>query len=108
LQMALAENGELTQAAVARALEVDRSVIHRQLKGEENLTLSRVAELAWALGKKPEFILKPIEAQGNHRQQIVPAAVTSAGQKTDSADYLSRPSPSRARVQAEQTLEAVK
>jgi DNA-binding phage protein len=50
-------DNKLTQQAVAEKLGVNRSVINRQLKGEENLTLRTVAELAWAMGWKPKFEL---------------------------------------------------
>jgi plasmid maintenance system antidote protein VapI len=48
----------LTQTAIARALGVHRSVINRELHGKKDLTLGRVAELAWAMGRVPSFGLK--------------------------------------------------
>jgi transcriptional regulator with XRE-family HTH domain len=52
---------KLTQQDIASALGVHRSVINRQLTGEENLTLSRVAELAWVLGRDVHLTLdKPL------------------------------------------------
>lgn len=60
LQKALAEEAEkrdLTQADLARAIGVNRSVIHRELRGHKDLTLGRVAELAWALGRRATFDL---------------------------------------------------
>jgi plasmid maintenance system antidote protein VapI len=42
----------LTQQAVARRLKVNRSVVHRQLTGEENVTVRKAAELAKAMGWK--------------------------------------------------------
>lgn len=50
----------LTQQKVADCLGVNRSVINRMLRGEVNLTLRSVAELAWALGWQPHFSLKRI------------------------------------------------
>ncbi len=47
----------ISQSDIARALGVHRSVINRELKGFNNLTLGRVAQLAWALGRKPSFSL---------------------------------------------------
>ena len=38
----------LTQEQVAQRLGVNRSYVNRILKGEENLTLRTVADLAWA------------------------------------------------------------
>jgi plasmid maintenance system antidote protein VapI len=53
----------LTQAEIARALGVDRSVINRQLMGTENLTLRRVGEFAWILGREPRFSLTKPEVR---------------------------------------------
>lgn len=73
LNKALAEehaaNG-LSQAELARRVGVNRSVVNRQLKGHENLTLSSVGELAWAMGRTICLTLeKPAPAQGNHAAQ---------------------------------------
>ena len=60
LQKALAEEAQkrgLTQSGLARAIGVNRSVISRELRGHKDLSLSRVAELAWALGRRPVFDL---------------------------------------------------
>jgi len=51
----------LTQSEIARRLEVHRSIISRELRGNSDLTLGRVGELAWALGKKAVFELEDIE-----------------------------------------------
>lgn len=40
----------LTQSDIARKLDVHRSVIQRRLKGETNMTLETVADMAWAVG----------------------------------------------------------
>lgn len=45
----------LTQAELARKLGVNRSVINKELSGKANLTLRRVAELAWALDCEVSF-----------------------------------------------------
>ena len=53
LQKALAEEARkrgLTQSDLARTIGVNRSVISRELRG-------RVAEFAWALGRRPVFEL---------------------------------------------------
>jgi transcriptional regulator with XRE-family HTH domain len=42
----------LTQQEVARRLNVNRSVVHRHLTGEENVTVRKAAELAKAMGWK--------------------------------------------------------
>ena len=49
---------KFTQQDIATLLGVNRSVINRQLIGTENMTLRRVAELAWALGWDIEFRLR--------------------------------------------------
>jgi transcriptional regulator with XRE-family HTH domain len=75
----------LTQAEIARALGVDRSVINRQLMGTENLTVRRIGELAWALGRDLNFSLtKPvarmhcnIATSGEGTKANVPTSVLS-------------------------------
>lgn len=44
--------GGVNQSDIAKALDVHRSVISRELKGTKDLTLGRVGEIAWALGKE--------------------------------------------------------
>lgn len=53
---------KLTQQSIAKLIGVNRSVINRQLMGYENLTLRRVAELAWALGWEIVFELRKPKA----------------------------------------------
>ncbi len=56
---------KLTQQQLAQMLGVNRSVINRQIMGYENLTIRRLAELAWALGWEIEFSLrKPVSVGG--------------------------------------------
>ena len=58
---------KLTQQSIADKIGVNRSVINRQLMGEENLTLRSVADLAWALGWDIDFSLrKPIVREGTN------------------------------------------
>src|SRR6266545_2797197 len=55
----------------------DRSVINRELRGKKDITLGRVAELAWAMGRIPFFDLpeRKLPAGSNlPRQDHVPAA----------------------------------
>lgn len=69
LQLALIEEAKkrgLTQSDIARELGVHRSVINRELRGEKDLTLGRVGELAHVLGRRPEFHLPEVPAAGNH------------------------------------------
>src|SRR5687768_1852137 len=61
LQKALVEEHltrGLTQASIARELKVNRSVSNRQLRGEKDITLGRVAEIAYALGRKATLELR--------------------------------------------------
>ena len=53
----------LTQSEIARRIGVHRSVINREIRGQKDLTLGRVAELAYALGREPLFELKKPEVQ---------------------------------------------
>jgi hypothetical protein len=74
LQKALIEEKKksgTTQADIARTLGVNRSVINKELKGFKDITLGRVAELAWALGRRPVFEL-PVRNGDTHTNQPVP------------------------------------
>lgn len=51
----------LSQQKVADCLGVNRSVVNRMLRGDMNLTLRSVAEIAWAMGWKPHFSMERIE-----------------------------------------------
>jgi transcriptional regulator with XRE-family HTH domain len=66
--MALAEENQktgATQSDLARSIGVHRSVINRELRGQKDITLGRVAELAYALGRKPYFELRePVVQDG--------------------------------------------
>ena len=79
LQKALAEEAQkrgLTQSDLARAIGVNRSVISRELRGHKDLSLSRVAELAWALGRRPVFeLVEAVPAQAATRLEPVDAGV---------------------------------
>lgn len=71
----------LTQQRVAECLGVNRSVINRMLRGEVNLTLRSVAELAWAMGWQPQFSLKRIAKadRNNAEPEIAPPYAASVG-----------------------------
>jgi predicted XRE-type DNA-binding protein len=78
LQKALAEEQKasgLTQSQIARAVGVHRSVINREMRGQKDLTLGRVAELAWAMGRKPIFELVPII--NPHGSNLPPVPLTA-------------------------------
>lgn len=60
LLKALAEEAKergLTQSDIAREIGVHRSVINRELRGHKDITLGRVAELAFAMGRDTVFEL---------------------------------------------------
>jgi len=82
IQKALAEEENargLTQSDIARAIGVNRSVISREIRGHKDLGLSRVAELAWAMGRKPSFSLPSIETtQSGSNVPVANNTVTSA------------------------------
>lgn len=54
-------NAGISQADVARAVGVNRSVINRELRGHANISIGRIAELAWALGRKPVLFLEDFD-----------------------------------------------
>jgi plasmid maintenance system antidote protein VapI len=68
LQTAVVEEGErngVNQSQIARSIGVHRSVISRELNGRQDITLGRIAELAWALGREIEFeLVEPKVAAG--------------------------------------------
>ena len=76
VQKALAEENAktgITQSEIARKIGVHRSVIHREIRGNEDLTLGRLAELAWALGRQPLFLLRePSAADGSNIESTEP------------------------------------
>ena len=81
LVAAYADQPAVTQTAIADRLGVHRSVINRQLRGVSDLTLGRVAELAWCLGHEPTFGLIKIEdVRGN--QQPASISVLSVVKST--------------------------
>lgn len=87
LQKAFAEEASkrgLTQAELARRLGVNRSVVTRELRGVENLTLRSVAELAFGMGRRAELtlaepVIKVGDNGGNVSDGVAPVVVTPAG-----------------------------
>jgi transcriptional regulator with XRE-family HTH domain len=78
---ALEEEGQKTglkQTDIARAIGVHRSVINRELRGKKDLTLGRLAELAWALGREPSFELPIAKVQVGSNLPPPAPTVTSA------------------------------
>ena len=62
--------GGLSQEALARKLDTERSLINRQLSGESNLTLRSLADLAWAMDLEISFELKKPSAEAGQNQPI--------------------------------------
>lgn len=60
LKLALEEQG-WTQEDLARHLGRTQGIISRQLRGHENLSLGKLAELAYALGKRFEVEISDLE-----------------------------------------------
>jgi plasmid maintenance system antidote protein VapI len=75
----------VTQQSIAEKLGVNRSVVNRMLKGEANLTLRSVAEIAWALGMQAEITLKKTSEIAVGRtstgEQQTPVAIPSSSRK---------------------------
>jgi transcriptional regulator with XRE-family HTH domain len=69
-----AETG-LSQQALARKLEVHRSLINRQLTGEANLTLRSLADLAWALDMEVSFELKKPTVETGQNQPTTTSTI---------------------------------
>lgn len=68
IQKALAEEARasgLNQSEIARRIGVHRSVINRELRGVKDMTIGRVGELGWAMGREAMFALPEIK---NNRQ----------------------------------------
>lgn len=69
----------INQSTLAKALGVNRSVIHRELKGDSNLTLRRVAELASLMNRKAVLHLE---------RMTIPAGSNQAKTSTNGAKRL--------------------
>jgi plasmid maintenance system antidote protein VapI len=68
----------INQQQLATALGVNRSVITRMLKGEGNLTLRSVGEIAWALGWEPNFTLQRKSAPISNQAVVVERPTSSS------------------------------
>ena len=83
----------LTQTAIARALGVHRSVINREFRGQKDMTIGRVGELAWAMGRRATFDVPKIGLQAGANIPIQPvmahASATSTGTAANTNNALS-------------------
>lgn len=93
---------KISQQQIASKLGVNRSVINRLLRGEANLTLRSVAEIAWALGWEPVFSLRRrsrTEPNRNHFEPSRPAqAITKSATTTTANNTTFLPSTGTTRV----------
>jgi plasmid maintenance system antidote protein VapI len=93
LQAAYVEENErsgMTQSDLARAVDVHRSVISRQLNGREDMTLGRVAELAWAMGRDIVFELPVVHSvQGDNVQRLEVPATPAERSPTQTSNVVS-------------------
>jgi transcriptional regulator with XRE-family HTH domain len=72
------KEAKFSQQALARKLEVHRSLINRQLTGETNLTLRSLADLAWAMDLEISFELKKPAIEPGKNQASVTSTVQSS------------------------------
>src|SRR5450759_2573087 len=84
------EERKLTQQQIADMLDTDKSVINREILGG-NLTLRRLAELAWALGWEIVFeFRRPVAVAGHNQSSEVPTSdqpKIEAGSTQGAVDY---------------------
>jgi transcriptional regulator with XRE-family HTH domain len=64
-----------SQEALARKLDIKRSLINRQFSGETNLTLRSLADLAWAMDLDISFELKKPVAKAGQNQPMTTSTV---------------------------------
>lgn len=81
----------LTQSEIARMLGVHRSVINRELRGAKDMTIGRVGELAWAMGKKAVLTLEDVRAQPHANNRPEPAAPTFQTRITSASVVVAQP-----------------
>lgn len=63
IQIAYAEQrrGGLNQSRIADILDVDKSVISRQMRGTADMSVGRIGEIACLLGRRAKITLEKIE-----------------------------------------------
>jgi hypothetical protein len=90
IQKAFAEEqlkSGINQSQIARAIGVHRSVINREIKGYKDITLGRVGELAWALGREPTIVFaEPAEIQGMNAQVVRSCSEVSTTSSTGTVE----------------------
>ena len=94
----LAENEDVSRTQIADAIGVHRSVITRQLNGQADMNVGRIAEIAWALGYRAVIDFEKVAAAdgGNVPTTVAPAyrnvAVHSQQASANDVMVLSQPS----------------
>lgn len=97
----------VTQAQVARDLEVDRATISRLLSGAGNPTLRTIGELAGALGYRPELVLHKVTPRpGSNHTPVVPEGITVVAKQSNATTWRGMPTVYDGRARA-QTNEAM-
>ena len=82
----------LSQSEIARLLKVHRSVINRELKGLKDMTLGRVGELSWAMGRQAYFSAeRPAQPAGNNHIPALQQALSNAPSPSPSTSTPSIP-----------------
>lgn len=98
-------NNRVTQQTIANRLGVNKSVISRLLRGESNLTLRTIAELAWALGYVPRLVLErraSVEGSNHAGEFVAGEAQNTPGtnRSLDNFDYRSAASATQSSSQS--------
>jgi transcriptional regulator with XRE-family HTH domain len=72
------------QAHIAKALDVHRSVISRELRGLKDISLGRIGEIAWALGRDPVIELREHDKSvGDNKPAVVSGATLTTTPVSD-------------------------
>src|SRR3546814_4037359 len=87
LQVALANSPGIRRTDLADGIGVHRSVITRQLNGKKDMSLGRVAELAWAMGYEQEFILSRSTPQNESNRELEADPDYKLSVQTDTANH---------------------
>jgi DNA-binding Xre family transcriptional regulator len=81
-RLAAALKEKITKVELARRLDLDKASVTRMLRGNANLTVRSIGELCWAMGVRPDFIVRddpqPAEHANLPRVHVMPAVVNSA------------------------------
>lgn len=103
IQKALAEEEKkrgLTQSDIARTIGVHRSVINREIRGYKDITLGRVAELAYAMGRKPVLDMPEATTRAGANTPVSRQMESSSVKISTTSDTAELPDPSLAEAKA--------